>query len=233
MARDTKTDVKTRLLSTGLRVFANSGYAGATVREISDESETNIAAINYYFGDKKRFYQAVLEYAGNLRREALGKTWEVAQADPWKALRIRVETMLDTTYDDVMFHVNWLFMRELMTENEVRNSQGEDAMARRKSYEERMTNLLTQLLGNDAATLTNIKLLRYTLYSLCLFLPIQTTIENKYLSGKGFFNVKAAVDKSALADFIMKTVKQTVDEMRRQALEALEASREKSNGDGE
>ena len=80
-----------------------------------------------------------------------------------------------------------------------------------------MTNLLTSLLGEEAATLRNLRLLRYTFYSLCLFLPIQKTIEDKYMSGKGFFNVRESMDKTALADFIMGTVTRTVEEMRSQS----------------
>ena len=230
MRQSAREEVRLRLLATGLRVFAVHGYGGATVREISERSKTNIAAINYYFTDKRGFYCAVLKYARKLWCEAMAKTWEAAKVDPWQALRAQIEAKLDATYDDKMFHVNWLFMRELMSENEDIELDEQDAEERRKFYEAKMKELLSGLLGEEAATLKNIKLLRYTLQSLCLFLPVQTTIENKYMRGKGLFNVKSAVDKMTLADFIMKTIRQTVDEMRRQAHE--EATRGESNGDG-
>ena len=228
MRQSAREEVRLRLLSTGLRVFAVHGYGGATVREISEGSSTNIAAINYYFTDKRGFYCAVCEYARNLWRESMAKTWEAAKVDPWKALRAQVEAKLDTTYDDKMFHVNWLFMRELMSENEDIQLEGQDAEERRKIYEGKMSELLSRLLGEEAATLKNIKLLRYTLHSLCLFLPVQTTIENKYMKGKSYFNIKNTVDKKTLADFIMTTIHQTVDEMRRQAKEAPKGD---GNGD--
>ena len=80
-----------------------------------------------------------------------------------------------------------------------------------------MTNLLSQLLGEGASTPQNIKLLRFTFHSLCQFLPIQNAIEEKYLRGRGVFNVTSELGMNELADFIMGTVRRTINDMRRQA----------------
>lgn len=56
-------DAKQRLLDAAERVFAEKGYDLATVREICREAGANIAAINYYFGDKERLYVESLKRA--------------------------------------------------------------------------------------------------------------------------------------------------------------------------
>lgn len=58
------TSMKTRqrLLEVACEVFAERGFHNATVREICQQANANIGAINYHFGDKERLYAAVLKY---------------------------------------------------------------------------------------------------------------------------------------------------------------------------
>lgn len=208
-------EVRERLLATGLEIFATKGYGGATVREMSEQANSNIAAINYYFGDKEGFYKAVLEYARTLRRAATEATWEWIETDPWRSLKAQIERLLDDTFDRTLFLANWLFMRNLMDSDDDVNSDGVTPEGPRNpptQYEERMTRLLEQLLG-EAATPKNIRLLRYTYHSLCLFLPIHTKIERSILKGHGHFDVNQVVDKATMTDFIYSIVKRTVEDM--------------------
>ncbi len=52
-----------RLLQAALALFAEKGFAKASTREIAEAAQCNLAAINYYFGDKRGLYQAVLTEA--------------------------------------------------------------------------------------------------------------------------------------------------------------------------
>ncbi len=56
-------DAKQRLLLAAEEVFADKGFASATIREITDRASVNVAAINYYFGDKERLYIEAVKYA--------------------------------------------------------------------------------------------------------------------------------------------------------------------------
>jgi AcrR family transcriptional regulator len=51
-----KDDTQQRLLEAAGQVFAERGYEAATVREICQRADVNIAAVNYYFRDKERLY---------------------------------------------------------------------------------------------------------------------------------------------------------------------------------
>ncbi len=60
-----------RILDAAGQVFAAKGFQAATVREICQLAEANIAAINYYFGDKQRLYFESVKRAHD---------WKIARA---------------------------------------------------------------------------------------------------------------------------------------------------------
>lgn len=214
MSKDDKSGIKERLLAAGLKLFAEKGFNGSTFRDICEEAGSNIAAINYYFSDKDSFYCAVRDYAREKHRASMRRCWDAYESDPWKALRMQIEGMLDETFDDTMFQVNRLHMRELIDNDSLpQRPPMPNRESNRRIYEERMSKMLSALLG-DAATPKNITLLRYTYYSLCLFLPIHKQKEERCNRGTSIFDVSSSIDKKDFADFIINVVHQTVDSMR-------------------
>ena len=56
---DPKTNTKERLLKAASEIFAEKGFRDATVAEICEAAEANIAAVNYHFGNKETLYDEV------------------------------------------------------------------------------------------------------------------------------------------------------------------------------
>ncbi|MEQ9529849.1 MAG: TetR/AcrR family transcriptional regulator [Parvibaculaceae bacterium] len=54
---------KTRdlILDTAERLFAERGFFGVSVRDITDAAETRLASVNYHFGTKEDLFKAVVE----------------------------------------------------------------------------------------------------------------------------------------------------------------------------
>ena len=54
-------DTKQRILAAAETVFADHGFAGASLRAITQGAEVNLAAVNYHFGSKAGLYRAIFE----------------------------------------------------------------------------------------------------------------------------------------------------------------------------
>lgn len=62
-------DTRTRMLHAAGPIFADKGFTAATVREICQQAEVNLASVNYYFGDKERLYIETVKMAHRNRTE--------------------------------------------------------------------------------------------------------------------------------------------------------------------
>ncbi len=53
------------LLNAAKLLFAQKGYHGVSVKEISEKADVNVALINYYFNSKENLYRTLVEQYGN------------------------------------------------------------------------------------------------------------------------------------------------------------------------
>ena len=65
---------RNRIMKAAARVFAEDGYAGASIRHIVTKADVNQAAISYHFGGKEGLYRAVLQTALAALLQADGAT---------------------------------------------------------------------------------------------------------------------------------------------------------------
>ena len=67
MATNDIDTTRERIADAAGEIFAERGFDGTTVRDICQRAGANIAAVNYYFGDKQRLYlEALALYTGDL-----------------------------------------------------------------------------------------------------------------------------------------------------------------------
>ncbi len=116
---DALPDPRVRILSAAGREFAERGYEAATVRDICSAAGVNVAAVNYYFGDKRRLYIESVKHAHAERlRRVPQPEWAPGTPAPQK-LRDFVGSMLDRMLggDQPPWQVG-LMMRELLQPTE-------------------------------------------------------------------------------------------------------------------
>lgn len=70
-------DPRERLLLAAGQEFAEKGYDAATIRDICLAAGANVAAVNYYFGDKRRLYIESVKHAHEQRvRQVPEPEWQ-------------------------------------------------------------------------------------------------------------------------------------------------------------
>jgi TetR/AcrR family transcriptional regulator, regulator of cefoperazone and chloramphenicol sensitivity len=80
-------ETRTRLIQAAGEVFAEVGYDAATTRQICARAGTNVAAVNYHFGDKLGLYTEVLKSA-LLKPDMAPVEAALAAKKPEEALRL-------------------------------------------------------------------------------------------------------------------------------------------------
>lgn len=104
-------EIARRILAAAERHFAAEGMAGARTHEIAAEARANKAMLYYYFGNKQRLHQAVLE---NLFRQLLAGTNGPAKQS--KSALERLRHFVSGYFDFLAMHPNYprLVQREAM-----------------------------------------------------------------------------------------------------------------------
>src|SRR5688572_30958106 len=94
-------ETKTRLLEAAGEIFAEFGYRAATVRQICDKARANVAAVNYYFGDKEQLYLAVLRSVPEAHAEKYPYAAQPAAGStpPKVRLYMYIESLLNRVFD--------------------------------------------------------------------------------------------------------------------------------------
>ncbi len=112
-------DTRERLLLSAGHVFAEKGFQSATIREISQKAEANVAAINYHFGDKERLYIEAVKMAHKCR----GDAFPLPEWAPGTPTAVRLAHFIENLLERMLGEgeAEWhhlLLMREMMQPTE-------------------------------------------------------------------------------------------------------------------
>ncbi len=90
--REDGKETRLRLLNAAGEVFAQKGYRDAKVADICKRAGANVAAVNYYFGDKKSLYREVWQHA--LENSEVGVFLETAAGSSQDRLRDYIRMLI-------------------------------------------------------------------------------------------------------------------------------------------
>lgn len=100
-------------------MFAQKGFDAVTIRELSEEANTNCSLISYYFGGKKGLYATVLEKQFEPALETLSAISNTYHLSPRERLQLFAKTIL--SYQTK----NPLFLQFLCNESTLPTSSGQ------------------------------------------------------------------------------------------------------------
>jgi AcrR family transcriptional regulator len=113
-------ETRQKLIEAAGEIFAQLGYEAASVRQITEKAHVNIAAINYYFGDKHQLYRTVLETITLRVLNSLKA--ECRTGTPEERLRQFIRSVLRAESDAGYAWAHLLMAREI---NRLRDAQPE------------------------------------------------------------------------------------------------------------
>lgn len=89
------------LLAAAIDIFAEKGYRDATIAEMSERAGTNVASVNYHFGDKETLYREAWRQSFRDSLQAHPPDGGVANDAPAKErLRARIVSLLHRITDN-------------------------------------------------------------------------------------------------------------------------------------
>lgn len=140
------TDSRDKILHAAGPVFAEKGYKPSTVREICQIAEVNVAAVNYYFGDKESLYiETVKHSTRSLAAKVPLPNWPEGAA-PEIRLRGMIRTLLTRVLSDAAPWEQQLMMREVLHPTAACRAMAEEYF---RPHFELLLGILNQLLPAD------------------------------------------------------------------------------------
>jgi len=137
---------KALLLEAATKVFAQKGFRDTTIADICQDSHSNTASVNYYFGSKEELYGEVWKNAFQI---AMGKyppdMHLQTGASPKEQLRALVSSFLHKMLDKgELGYAGQILLMEMANPTEALDEIKRDAI---EPLRKRMISILRQLLG--------------------------------------------------------------------------------------
>jgi AcrR family transcriptional regulator len=176
-------EARRRLIEIAGQIFAEAGYEAATVRQITDRAQVNIAAVNYYFGDKFQLYRAVLQSITERTLDLLKQNCVEGSAEV--RLRNLVRCILVISSSEAPTWVHLLMARELV---ELHDDKTEVFVEAIRPINEIAIAIVRDLLGGQADPAT-VRFAAGLVVPICVNRMPQQRIEQKLYSETGYSEI--------------------------------------------
>lgn len=171
-------EARQRIMNATIELLSKQG--GATVKEISTLSNVNVAAINYYFGDKQSLYNKVILYVIDDLKEKIERRLDHPSSD----LKKDVSDIINDIYDWTHQYIGVL--QYLMTTRKVGNKDDIllNILLFDKLFTQKIFDVLEELTGiKDKETLYIKYLVIFS--SIAFPMMIEVTVTPEILEGNG------------------------------------------------
>ncbi len=200
-----------RIVEAAGEIFAERGYDLTTVRDICQAAGANVAAVNYYFGDKQRLYVEAVVRAHRWRMErarlpewSVGTPAERKLADFIATFMRRVLTGPDDTW-----HTR-LMMREMMQPHD---ACSELVRATIRPQYDVLVGILRELLPAKTSPQA-LQLTAFSVVGQCLFYHFADPVIRNLISASDYDELDAELLATHILTFSQAAISETSTEHR-------------------
>ena len=93
-------DKRIEILKTAEELFADKGFDGTSVRDISQHAGVNLAMISYYFGSKEKLLEALIEFRSSYTFGILEELNKDQSLGPWE----KIDRLVDFYAEKIITH---------------------------------------------------------------------------------------------------------------------------------
>jgi TetR/AcrR family transcriptional regulator, regulator of cefoperazone and chloramphenicol sensitivity len=204
-----------RIAEAAGEIFSERGYDGTTVRDICQRAGANIAAVNYYFGDKQRLYVEAVVRAHRWRMEqAPLPEWSDATPAETKLVDFittfirRVRSGPEDTW-----HTK-LVMREMADPTA---ACAELVQSSIRPQFEILLSILRELLPSDI-TAERLRLTGFSIVGQCLFYHFADPVIRNLLTSKEYSELDIAKLAQHILDFSLSSIRHAARERHKGAV---------------
>lgn len=92
------------IMESAEKLFAENGFAGTSVRDISEEAEVNLAMISYYFGSKEKLMEAIFRYRGEFITMQLENMLQDKKMSSLEKVNLLIDNYINRIMQQQCFH---------------------------------------------------------------------------------------------------------------------------------
>ncbi len=166
------------------KLFVENGFQKTTVRQISKNAGVNVNAVNYYFGDKKKLYIAVLRYYHDIALKKYPLDRGIKGSDsPEHKIRSFIHSAIVRIFEEGPS--TWFY--KLLAREYVEPTSALDMMTKavfRPSYE-MLASIVKEILG-EKATEKTAYLCAMSIVGQCLYFHNSPKIVSRLLKNKKY-----------------------------------------------
>jgi AcrR family transcriptional regulator len=171
-----------RIVASAGEVFADKGFDDATIREICQRAGANIAAVNYYFGDKETLYVETLKAAHEWRMsQARMPEWPAGTPADLKLADFITTMVRRMVVGDSACHIR-LLLRELLRPDSVCADVARDYI--RPEFES-LQAILRELVGPGLRD-EKLRMLAFSIVGQCLHYRVADALVRKLVSAEEY-----------------------------------------------
>jgi AcrR family transcriptional regulator len=177
--REDGKETRRKLLDAACEVFAQKGFRDAKVADICRIAGANVAAVNYYFGDKGNLYREVWQYS--LQRFVESDPTGSTAGPPQERLRDYIHNMIQNfTGTDDLRRFSRLYQMEMVNPTGLIHDTWRDQI---ESQRQRLHGIIREVIGAQADGLS-IRLCELSIVNQCRVFVTLKRSDLEYMLGQ-------------------------------------------------